>query len=173
MKLLIAFAMMLPLMFPFGTRSSGSNPKPEGHARSYEYVYSGTMMYPITFYDVRRDEAGAVRITFLEDRGTDICVIPGPADFFERVEAIVAEYRLHRLKNSYTPRARILDGHMWHAYIRFERNSISSGGSNAWPPEKLRAGINAINAYVQSLIDASSDADIVSRQDYQEYRRNK
>ena len=161
----------------FFTKAKGSNPRPDGHCRSYEYQYSGTMMYPITFYDVKRDEAGAVRIAYLEEernyenpKGPDMIIIPGPDDFFERVDAIVAQYELHRLKNIYTPRAEVLDGYMWHAYIRFQKNSISASGSNAWPSEKLWAGIKAINAYIQSAIDASTDADVIARQAYRDYR---
>ena len=82
----------------FFTKAKGSNPRPDGPCRSYEYQYSGTMMYPITFYDVKRDEAGAVRIAYLEEernyenpKGPDMIIIPGPDDFFERVDAIVAQ----------------------------------------------------------------------------------
>ena len=135
----------------FFTKAKGSNPRPDGPCRSYEYQYSGTMMYPITFYDVKRDEAGAVRIAYLEDdrnyenpKGPDMII--------------------------YTPRAEVLDGYMWHAYIRFQKNSISAIGSNAWPSEKLWAGIKAINAYIQSAIDTSTDADVIARQAYRDYR---
>ena len=157
----------------FFTKATGSNPKPDGPARAYEYQYSGTMMYPITYYQVKRDGDGAVRIAYLEDvrsyenpNGPDMIVIPGPEDFFGQVDAIVSQYKLHRLRGTYTPRADVLDGYMWHAYIRFEKNSISSGGSNAWPPEKLRAGIDAINGYIQSLIDASTEADVIGHDDH-------
>lgn len=162
----------------FFTKATGSNPKPDGPARSYEYQYSGTMMYPITYYDVKRDENGDVRIAYLEKernydnpKGPDMIIIPGPEDFFEQVDAIVAKYKLHRLRGTYTPRALVLDGYMWHAYIRFQKNSISTGGSNAWPKEKLWNGINAINGYIQSQIDASSEADIIDHIDYRTYRK--
>lgn len=171
MKLLLTFAMMIPLLFPFVTKSSGNNPRPDGPARSYEFVYSGTMMYPFTYYEVKRDETGAVRIAYLEKHGHDVLVIPGPDDIFDRIDEAVAKYKLHRLKNSYWPRMQVLDGDGWHAYIHFRENGISSGGSNAWPPEKLYAGISAINGYIQSVIDASSEADILFRQDYKDYYR--
>ena len=169
MKLLLTFAMILSLLSPFGTKSSGKNPKPDGPSTSYEFKYSGTMMYPITYYEVKRDSAGAVRIAYLEHNGTDVIVIPGPEDIFDRIDRAVAQNKLYKLKNSYWPRMEILDGYGWHARIRFQHNSIYSGGSNAWPPQKIYAGINAINSYIQSLIDASSEADILLRQDYQEY----
>ena len=169
MKLLLTFAMILPLLSPFGTKSSGKNPKPDGASTSYEFTYSGTMMYPIKYYEVKRDSTGAVRIAYLEHNGTDVIVIPGPEDIFDHIDRAVAQYKLHKMKNSYWPRMEILDGYGWHARIRFQHNSIYSGGSNAGPPEKIYAGINAINNYIQSLIDASSEADVLFRQDYQEY----
>ena len=61
---------------------------------------------------------------------------------------------------------------MWHAYIRFQKNSISASGSNAWPSEKLWAGVEAINSYIQSLIDASTEADVIERIPYLDYRKN-
>ena len=172
MKFLISFVCMFPLLScsVFWTKSSGSNPRPDGPAKSYEYTYSGTMMYPIKFYEVKRDEDGAVRIAYLKNHGPDVVVIPGPDDFFGRVDALVAEYKLHRLRGSYRPRMQVLDGYGWHVYIRFQRNSISSGGTNAWPPGKLDGGIDAVNGYIDSLIEASTDADVILRQDYREYR---
>lgn len=169
MKLLLTFAMILPLLSPFGTKSSGKNPKPDGASTSYEFRYSGTMMYPITFYEVKRDSTGAVRIAYLEHNGTDVIVIPAPEDIFDRIDQAVAQYKLHKLKNTYWPRMEVLDGYGWHVRIRFQRNSIYAGGSNAWPAAKIYAGITAINNHIQSLIDASSEADILLRQDFREY----
>ena len=44
MKLLITLAMMFPLLFPFGTKATGRNEKPDGPATSYEFSYSSTAM---------------------------------------------------------------------------------------------------------------------------------
>lgn len=154
---------MLPFLAcsPFGVKSSGRNPKPDGPVTSYEYQLSGTMRYPITFYEVDRDSTGAVRIAWSKANSGDIRVIRGPEDFFHRVDEYVSQYKLYKLKNHYVPRARVLDGKMWHAYIRFQHNSISAGGSNAQAPRELMAGIDAINQYIQSLIDASGEEDII------------
>ncbi len=178
MKALLAFSILIPMFGGFlFTKAKGSNPRPDGPASSYEYQYSGTMMYPLTYYDVKRDESGAVRIAYLEDdwdtrdmKGPDVIIIPGPADFFERVDAIVAKYKLHRLRSTYTPRADVRDGYMWHSYIRFRENSISCGGSNAWPSDKLMNGIYAINGIIEAAIEASTEADVIARQPYKEYR---
>ena len=96
-------------------------------------------------------------------------MIAGPEDFFARVDALVAEYGLHRLKESYRPRMEVLDGYDWHVRIRFRENSIYSGGFNAGPSGKLASGIAAINQYVESLVDASSEEDVIFRQDYREF----
>ncbi len=178
MKALLAFSILIPMFGGFFfTKAKGSNPRPDGPASSYEYQYSGTMMYPLTYYDVKRDETGAVRIAYLEEdwdtrdrKGPDVIIIPGPKDFFGQVDAIVAKYRLHRLKGTYTPRADVRDGYMWHAYIRFQENSISCGGSNAWPSQKLMDGIYSINGIIEAAIEASTEADIIARQPYKEYR---
>jgi len=53
--------------------------------------------------------------------------------------------------------------------IRFRENTISSCGFNAGPSGKLASGIAAINQYVESLVDASSEEDVIFRQDYREF----
>ena len=171
MKLLLTLAFMLPLLScsPLWNKSSGSNPRPDGPATSYEYSYNGTMMYPIKYYSVKRGADGAVRIAFLRNNEPEVRVIAGPEDFFARVDALVAEYGLHRLKESYRPRMEVLDGYDWHVRIRFRENAIYSGGFNAGPSGKLASGIAALNQYVESLIDASSEEEVIFRQDYQEY----
>ena len=169
MKSLFAFSLLLP-MIGLLTKATGSNPRPDGHATSYEYSYNSTAIYPITFYSVRRDESGAVRIAWEKNQSKEVLVIPGPDDFFDQIDQIVARYRLHRLKNTYVPRADVRDGYMWHAYFRFQKNSIYSSGSNAWPKDKLWLGVKAINDYIQSLIDASTEDDIIERAEYLGFR---
>lgn len=171
MKTLFAFSLLLPLIGGLGTKATGSNPKPDGPCSSYEYQYNNTMMYPITFYSAKRDESGAVRIAWLKDHAHEVTVIAGPHDLFERIDEIVEQYKLHRLKNTYTPIADVRDGYMWHAYIRFQKNSISTRGSNAWPKEKLWDGIKAINEYIQSVIDNAPESDFIETIDYRTYTK--
>lgn len=168
MKTLLALTLMIPLLSCsfLGTKSKGSNPKPEGAMIAYKYAHMSTAMYPLRWYEVDRDGDGQVRIAWSEPNEPEIRVIRGPEDFFERVAAIVEEYRLYRLREHYSPRADIRDGYMWHAYFRFEQNSISAGGTNAWPKEKLWAGVEAVNAYIQSLIDASAESDVIARRSH-------
>ena len=163
MKTFLFLFMMLPFLAcsPFGVKSSGRNPRPDGPATSYEYQLSGTMRYPIIYYEVDRDSTGAVRIAWSQSHDAEIRVIRGPEDFFQRIDGYVVQYKLYRLKERYLPRMRVLDGKMWHAYIRFQDDGISTGGSNAQAPRELMAGIDAINQYIQSLIDASGEEDII------------
>ncbi len=168
MKFLLALTLMASLLSPFriGVKGRGSNDKPDGAVIRYEYTYSSTAMYPLTWYCVERDEAGEVKIAYSGDIEREIRIIRGPEDFFERVGALAAGYKLHKLKNTYTPRMHVLDGYMWSVYIRYEKGGISSSGSNAWPPEALDAGINAINAYVKSLIEAAGEEGVIGHDDH-------
>ena len=165
---LLALSLLLPLSCTprLGVRGSGNNDKPQGAAVAYEYSYSNTMMYPVTYYRVNRGPAGDVKIAWSADNEPDIRVIRGPEDFFDRVDAIVKEYRLYKLKRSYLPTMEILDGYMWHAAIEFEGSYLSTGGSNAWPPSRLNEGIYAINGIISQCIDASTAADIIDRRSH-------
>ncbi|MBO4455417.1 MAG: hypothetical protein J5695_01590 [Bacteroidales bacterium] len=171
MKCIIAFSVILPLLGGMlFTKSSGSNKKPEGAAVSYEYRYSATMAYPLAFYQVKRDSSGALCIAWLKDCERDVKVIKCTDDVLEQIRAFAAKYKLHRIKESYYPSMQVLDGNSWHMRIGFEKGSIYSGGNNAKAPQKLMDGIDCINAYLQSIIDASSEADIIFRQDFLEYK---
>ena len=79
----------------------------------------------------------------------------------EHGDGFVREYKLWKLENSYTPKFEVLDGYMWHTSIRYEKGSVSTGGSNAWPPAKLQAGLSAIESYIQSIIDSATPSDIL------------
>ena len=168
MKLLLALTLMASLLSPFriGVKGRGSNDKPDGAVIRYEYSYSSTAMYPLTWYCVERDETGVVKVSYSRDIEREIRIIRAPDDIFEQIGALAAEYKLHKLKNTYTPRMHVLDGYMWSVHIRYEKGSISSSGSNAWPPEKLDAGVNAINAYVKSLIEAAGEEGVIGRDDH-------
>ena len=170
MKAILAFSLLLPLVGGMlYTKSSGSNKKPEGAALSYEYRYSSTMLYPITYYRVTKEADGTVRIAWLKNHGPEVLAIRAGGEVLDRIAAISAEYKLHRLKNSYWPSIQVLDGTSWHTYLHFQKGGISSGGNNAKGPKKQMDGLQCINDYLQSLIDASSEADIIFRQDFRDY----
>lgn len=162
MRSFLFFSLIVPLMVGgLFTISKGSNPRPDGPVTSYQYSYSGTMRFPTRFYEVKPDSTGTVCIYWSEQHSPDVSVIRAPEDALEHIGALVKEYKLHRLKSSYRPRMQVLDGYGWHMYVRFSGNSISTGGTNAWPPAKLNAGIHAINAYIGGLIEASAPEDII------------
>ena len=171
MKTLLAFSLVLPLVGGMlFTKSSGRNQKPSGAVVSYQYTYSTTMAYPVTFYQVERDSKGEIQIAWLNQYGPDVCFIRGSEEVLKQIGTISAQYKLHRLKNHYYPSVEILDGDSWHTYLRFEKGSISSGGNNASAPAKLMEGIHRINSYLQSVIDASTEEDIIRREDYRDFR---
>ena len=129
--------------------------------KEYEYSYSGTMMWYITWYKIEKGEDGHLRLLYSYDCDPKITIYRCPDDALKKIDGIVRECKLWKLENSYTPKFEVLDGYMWHTSIRYEDASISTGGSNAWPPEKLAAGLAQIESYVQSIIDSSTDADII------------
>lgn len=137
------------------TISQGSNQKPEGAALAYEYRYSTCMQYPARYYQVKKDSDGIVKISCMKNCEPDVYEINGSEDVLERIAAITAQYKLHKLSKSYYPRMTVYDGYRWDLNISFEKGSISSGGTNADPEDKLMEGIDSINSYLQSLIDAA------------------
>ena len=84
-----------------------------------------------------------------------------PADLLEKIGEMVSKYKVYKLKRSYQPSMEILDGYGWHMFIAYENGYIGSGGSNAWPSEKDWQGVAAINKYIQDIIDAATEADII------------
>ncbi len=156
MKTIMALSCLLAIL------GCGNKPK-EGTPVRYEYVYSGTMRDPITWYEVASTPEKGATISYSVDCRPEITVIKAPADIFERIGAMAKEYKLHKLSPSYKPSMEILDGYGWHMFIEYPDDYIGSGGSNAWPPAKLWAGISAINEYIKGIIDASTEADIVEK----------
>jgi hypothetical protein len=147
----------------------GCGPKfPEGTPVSYQYSYSGTMMYYITWYEVAQTPDGGVTISYSTDCSDEITVLKAPSDALEKIGAMAKEHNLNKLKNSYLPDMEILDGYGWHMFIEFPDGYIGSGGSNAWPPAKLWSGIAAINAYIQGIIDASTPSDIIGKKSHRD-----
>ena len=174
MKTLLTLSLMLSMFgcLRMGVKASGSNEKPDGAVIGYEYKYSGMMMYPLRWYSVTRDSTGVAQLLYSGGE-PDITILRAPEDIFEKIASIAGEYKLHRLRGSYRPRMKILDGYMWHMYIRYEKGSISSGGSNAGAPQKLSAGISAINNYIEALIDAAGEEDVIGHDDHDSYYKRK
>ena len=156
MKTLFALSFLLPLL-------ACGQACPEGRLSYYEFSYSGTMAWPITYYRVELDEeSGQLTLGWSRSEPEITLIRVGP-EVLSHIDALVKEYRLYRLKDRYLPPVRILDGHQWSVYFRYEQDSISSHGSNAWPSGRLREGMDAVNDYLKGLIDAATEDDVIGR----------
>lgn len=126
---------------------------------SYKYSYSGMTAHPIDWYSVKAEEGG-VTISYSHN-GPEITVIKAPSDLLERIRDIAKGNKLYKLESSYLPKFKILDGYGWFVFIEYPDGYISSGGSNAWPPSKLSAGISAINKLITDIIESAAPEDVL------------
>lgn len=153
-------------------KASGHNEKPSGAVTEYEYKYSATMVYPLTWYLVQRDSTGRATLHYSTGEA-EITILRIPDDVFGRIADIAAEYKLHKQRESYQPRTRVMDGNSWSAHIRYGKGGIYSSGNNANPPERLYAGIKMINDTLRALIDAATEADVIGHDDHDSLYRRK
>lgn len=152
MKLLF-LAMLMSL---FGC----SNTKPDGAFKYYEYRSTSMREYPREFYRLEYNEEKVLTLTWSKSN-SDFTVLRVPEEAVQKVTGLIEQYKLYRLKDSYTPPFDVRDGIMWHVYIRYEKGSISCSADNAWPPKALWSGVEAINAYCNTLIESSREEDII------------
>ena len=155
MKYLLIFTMILSL---FGCKTGGRyddrNRKHDGPLRYYEFNLSDMRMAHKRFYRLDCLESGEVKLVWAK-YGKDTTSVIVPREVPEHINSLVEEHRLYKLKSKiYHPPFHVLDGYMWHVYIGYDDGSISASGDNAWPPDDLRAGINAINDYLDTLLPA-------------------
>lgn len=156
-------ASLLAALFSCGDPYGNKNVKnlPKDSIEGYEYSYSGTMMWYITWYKIEKGEDGSLKLLYSKDCEPEITIYKCPQDALEKIDGIVREYTLWKLKSSYYPKLDVLDGYGWHTYVKYKDGSLSTGGSNAWPPKELNAGISAINSYIQGIIGSASEDDIL------------
>ena len=133
-----------------------SQKAPEGAFKGYEYVENGMRAVPQAHYEVFFDDEGAPFVRHINWDGEET-VMRAPKDLPAQIDSLVRGHKLHRLKDHYQPPFKVLDGVSWRLYIRYEGGSISSGGYHSRPPERLREGIEAINALLQECLAASSN----------------
>ena len=163
MKTLLALSLLFGL---FGC----DNERPQGAFKMYEYTYSGTMAYPIRYYCVEKNaESGEVTLAWCSD-DPEVKIIRVDSGLPDQIDSLVREYKLWRLKDAYRPPVRVLDGYGWSLRVRYEQNTISSHGSNAWPGPQLRTGFDSVNNLLEELIGAATEADIIDRQPYHKFR---
>lgn len=143
-RLLFFLSMIIPLSFC-------SSQRPSGPIVSYHYTYSTCVMYPIYEYEVVLNASGKQTLNYSRNDGV-MHPVPLEEDVLGKIDAIVKEYKLYRLKEHYMPPFDVLDGWSWNVQIGYQGESIYSGGSNARPPKKLQTGLEEINAYLKSFI---------------------
>lgn len=126
--------------------------RPGGPLVAYEYELQNYRSgHPTVSYQLVVDASGTQRLNYSKRDGV-IHTVLLQEDSLDNVDKLLKKYSLYRLKDSYTPWKKILDGKHWSVRFDFQSDSICSRGSNAYPPLKLNSGINAINSYLESLI---------------------
>jgi len=130
---------------------------------SYEYTYNGTFAYPIEWILVEQDGSGNICLKHSK-AGNEITVYKAPEDVFQRIGALASEYRLYRLKDFYKPVGTIFDGNSWTLRIRYRDGSIYSSGYHTWPSRQLMAGINALNDYLNGIIESAPESDVIGHE---------
>ena len=121
---------------------------------SYEYEYRACMMHPLVTYLVEKDEQGVQILTWTKLDGVKH-VVTLQEDVLGRIGQLAREHRLSNLKANYYPHMDIRDGYSWTLRIRYPGGSIYSDGMNAYPRQKQRDGIKAINDYLESFLPQS------------------
>lgn len=132
-----------------------ANGRPGSQIVSYEYRYSGCMIHPIVSYELVRSASGVQTLSYSKNDGV-IHSIVLQEDALDKIDLMAKHGRLFRLKERYTPLMRILDGYTWSLRIAYERDSISSHGSNAYPSRRKWDVIEEINGYLEELIAESA-----------------
>ena len=173
MKMILAMCSLLTILGlcsrnKFGTIAEGDNEKPEGKLVTYEYAYSGTMAYPIDYFKIDRNKNGILRLGWSKD-DDDIHLIRIPEESLQKIDSLVQQYQLWKLKRHYRPSLEVMDGYGWHIYLEYENGSIRSSGTNAGAGGELSAGIHAIEDYVRSLVEASTPADSLGIKHHHSY----
>ena len=127
---------------------------PKGELISVEYHVSGTAAGYQYYYLVERQNDGTVVLKAMKENYGEIIEKKVDAKVLSHIQDIIKLYKMYKYKERYLPYFDVRDGYMWDFYARFsEGESISSGGSNAWPKND---GLGAIRAYVTEVLIADS-----------------
>ena len=124
---------------------------PSGPIRAYEYTHNNCTAFPVAHYQIVISASGTQTLIYSRNEAENHSVVL-KEDALGKIDALVRKYKLYRLKRDYYPPFTVYDGWSWSLTVSYERDSFSSGGQNQRPPERLQAGIDAINGYVESLI---------------------
>ncbi len=169
MKRLLFILLMISL-FGCGLGRGGGRhgwPAPKGPLTSYRFQKSnGRMMYPLKYIDVNTLEDGSVQMEW-SNASDEILVLQLSPAVLEQVGKLVDEHNLKHLKEKYYPRALVHDGIMWSVRFGFGEVRLNTDADNMWPPKKQKEGIDAINAYLDSLAQAP-DAVVIGKKSHQD-----
>lgn len=133
----------------------GMAPQEPQEVVSYEYSYRACMMHPLYTYNVQKDEEGRQILVWTRLDGVEHTVVL-EEDVLGKIGQIAKEHRLSSMKENYYPGMDIRDGYSWTIRIRFNVGKhIYSDGQNAYPRQKQRDGIKAINDYLESFLPKS------------------
>ena len=141
-------------------KSDGEQPQDLDEITSYEYESNTMREYPHEYYRLGYSEENGITLSWAKSN-SNITVLHVSKEAMEKVAAMIDEYKLTKLRNSYVPPVMVHDGIQWSLSIRSGKKHVSSHGSNAWPPDKQKDGINEIHAYLNSLIEAAAEEDVI------------
>ena len=127
-----------------GSSKSGKASMPEGRLIEVEYSEHGTMAFPNKYYRVEADADGSYWLTHVSQEG-DTTRVPVGTRLLYDLRNVIERDRLYSLESHYRTKMQVMDGESWRFYARFDdKNSISSGGENAWPKNLSLGGVYGI-----------------------------
>lgn len=140
---------------------------PEGYLKSLQFSTHGTMCFPTYYFSVDSDDDGSIWLTHISDEGDTTKVAVGRGLLYD-LRDIIEKDGLYKLEKSYSPKMEVMDGDGWSFYAGFDsKESISSGGSNAWPKKisfgRLRA---LLDSTYQALTAKPAPEGIVTYYNY-------
>lgn len=147
------------LLSLFGCGDAGGK-KPEGPFKYYEYRSTTMREYPHEYYRLEFSEEDGLTLSWAKC-SSPVTVLRVPETAAQEVTDLINQYGLYKLKRSYSPPFDVRDGMMWHVYFCFGKDHTSCSADNAWPPEKMKEGIKAINAFFNQLIESSCEDDVI------------
>ncbi|MBR1551341.1 MAG: hypothetical protein IJ632_03355 [Muribaculaceae bacterium] len=134
--------------------SSSKNNKimpPTGQLKSYSYSHSGTMAQPFRSYELQELAPDTVQLAVsgLSVELADTIIVPH--EVLDEVARIIIKSKMYEYKDNYRPAFEVLDGEGWSFFATYDDDKyISSGGSNAWPPDA--SGLFTITNYLDSCL---------------------
>ena len=146
------FLLLMTMLLSLSCCGYGNGKKPEGAFKYYEYRSTTMREYPHEYYRLEYSEENGLTLSWAKCN-SPVAVVPVPDSAAQEVASLIKQYKLYKLKRTYRPPFDVRDGIMWHVYFCFGDDHTSCSADNAWPPDKLKQGIQAINDYLNTLIE--------------------